>query len=62
MFSAYHAVKAQIMQGLGADARIQITTDKYWILFAQSLAAEAVERALSRTLFDSDQFFIHLNT
>ena len=30
--------------------------DEYWICFAQSLSAEAVERRLTNTLFDPSMF------
>jgi len=62
MFSAYHATKAQFLQDFAANQQIQISTDKFWVTFAQSLAAEAVDHALTRTLFDPVQFFNHFST
>ena len=44
MFAAYHSTKAAFKQYT------------FWVFFAQSLAAEAVDRALCRTLFDRAQF------
>ena len=60
IFSAYHATKHSFLKEF--DSHASVPTDKYWILFAQSLSAEAVERCLTNTLFDPcmcKQFFWH---
>ena len=56
MFSAYHSIKSEFVRDFEFNASTQIQTDKFWVLFAQSLSAEAVDRALCRTLFDRAQF------
>ena len=56
MFAAYHSIKAEFRREFEANASIQYQTDKFWVLFAQSLAAEAVARALTSTLFDLAKF------
>ena len=56
MFSAYHSIKAEFVRDFELNASIQVQTDKFWVLFAQSLSTEAVDRALCRTLFDHAQF------
>jgi hypothetical protein len=56
MFAAYHSIKSEFRREFEANASIQYQTDKFWVLFAQSLAAEAVARALTSTLFDLAKF------
>ena len=56
MFAAYHATKAAFVSESESHAAIQSHMDKFWVPVAQSLVAEAVERALSRTLFDRAEF------
>ena len=38
------------------ESHASVPMDKYWIYFAQSLSAEAVERRLTNTLFDPSMF------
>ena len=63
MFSAYHSIKAEFVRDFELNASIQVQTDKFWVLFAQSMSTEAVDRALCRTLFDRAQFvqFVELS-
>jgi hypothetical protein len=55
-FFAYHALKARINNEFSACIPINVDMTPYWIFFAQSFSAEAVERALSRTFFDPSSF------
>ena len=55
MFSAYHSIQAEFVRDFELNASIQVQTDKFWVLFAQSMSTEAVDRALCRTLFDHAQ-------
>ena len=54
MFSAYHSIKNTFRKDFESSACDP--TDKYWVLFAQSLAAEAVGSRLTSTLFDPCTF------
>ena len=56
MFSAYHSIKAEFVRDFERNASIQIQTDKFWVLFAQSMSTEAVDRELCRTLFNHARF------
>ena len=53
-FSAYHATKHSFLKDF--ESHTSAPMDKYWIYFAQSLSAEAVERRLTNTLFDPSMF------
>ena len=56
VFSAYHATKAQFRREFEANNSVQVQSDSLWVLFAQSLAAEAVGGCLTRTLFNPARF------
>ena len=58
-FHAYHALEAIINNEFDACIPNHIDMTPYWIFFAQSFSAEAVERALSRTLFDPSSFLVY---
>ena len=62
MFSAYHSIKAEFVRDFEFNASIQVQTDKFWVLFAQSMSTEAVDRALCRTLFDVHNSFSFLDS
>ena len=47
-FSAYHATDYRFLKDFESQASVPM--DRYWICFAQSLSAEAVERRLTNTL------------
>ena len=55
-FSAYHALKGRFLVEFASSGNSLIPSDKHWVLFAQSLAAAAVESCLTSTLFDPAQF------
>ena len=61
VFSAYHALKNRVRSEFDTCLPDDLDFYPYWRLFAQSLAAEAVERRLTSSLFSSASFASFLN-